>query len=50
MARMKFLCDFERCIECNAFVTACNNEHDIPWNMNRRTDHKKNTGCTAVSL
>ncbi len=23
MARMKFLCDAERCIECNACVTAC---------------------------
>ncbi|MEO1878805.1 MAG: 4Fe-4S binding protein, partial [Methylococcales bacterium] len=25
MARMKFLCDSERCIECNACVTACKN-------------------------
>ncbi|MCB1832394.1 MAG: 4Fe-4S binding protein, partial [Geminicoccaceae bacterium] len=23
MARAKFLCDAERCIECNACVTAC---------------------------
>ncbi|MFL6648091.1 MAG: formate dehydrogenase, partial [Sulfurifustaceae bacterium] len=23
MARMKFLCDAERCIECNSCVTAC---------------------------
>ncbi|HET7804014.1 MAG TPA: 4Fe-4S binding protein, partial [Pseudolabrys sp.] len=23
MARMKFLCDADRCIECNACVTAC---------------------------
>ena len=30
MARMKFYCDAERCIECNACVTACKNEHDIP--------------------
>ena len=36
MARMKFLCDVERCIECNACVTACNNEHDVPWGINRR--------------
>ena len=26
MARMKFLCDAERCIECNGCVTACKNE------------------------
>ncbi|MGY4339249.1 Fe-S-cluster-containing dehydrogenase component [Bradyrhizobium sp. LM2.9] len=31
MARMKFLCDADRCIECNACVTACKNEHDVPW-------------------
>lgn len=36
MARMKFLCDTERCIECNGCVTACNNEHDIPNGINRR--------------
>ena len=36
MARMKFLCDAERCINCNACVTACNNEHDVPWGINRR--------------
>jgi Fe-S-cluster-containing dehydrogenase component len=33
MARMKFLCDADRCIECNACVTACKNEHDIPWGI-----------------
>lgn len=31
MARMRFLCDAERCIECNACVTACKNEHEVPW-------------------
>ena len=36
MARMKFLCDAERCIECNACVTACKNEHEVPWGVNRR--------------
>ena len=36
MARMKFLCDTERCIECNGCVTACNNKHDVPWGINRR--------------
>jgi Fe-S-cluster-containing dehydrogenase component len=36
VARMKFLCDSERCIECNACVTACKNEHEVPWGINRR--------------
>jgi formate dehydrogenase iron-sulfur subunit len=36
MARMKFLVDAERCIECNACVTACKNEHEVPWGINRR--------------
>ena len=36
MARMKFLCDAERCIECNACVTACKNEHEVPWGIHRR--------------
>src|SRR5215472_17162326 len=36
MARMKFLCDAERCIECNGCVTACKQEHDVPWGVNRR--------------
>jgi formate dehydrogenase iron-sulfur subunit len=33
---MKFLCDAERCIECNGCVTACKNEHEVPWGINRR--------------
>lgn len=36
MARMKFLCDAERCTECQACVTACKNEHEVPWGVNRR--------------
>ena len=36
MARMKFLCDAERCIECNGCVTAFKQENDIPWGVNRR--------------
>ena len=36
MARMKFLCDADRCTECNACVTACKNEHEVPWGINRR--------------
>ena len=36
MARMKFLADAERCIECNGCVTACKQEHEVPWGVNRR--------------
>jgi len=36
MARMVFLSDTDRCIECNACVTACKNEHELPWGINRR--------------
>ena len=36
MARMKFLCDAQRCIECNGCVTACKNENEVPWGVNRR--------------
>jgi formate dehydrogenase iron-sulfur subunit len=36
MARMKFLCDADRCINCNACVTACKNENEVPWGLNRR--------------
>src|SRR5215831_799642 len=35
MARMKFLCDADRCIECNACVTACKNENEVLWGINR---------------
>ena len=36
MVKMAFLCDSERCIDCNACVTACKNEHEVPWGLNRR--------------
>jgi len=36
MARMKFLCDAGRCIECNSCVVACKNENEVPWGFSRR--------------
>jgi Fe-S-cluster-containing dehydrogenase component len=39
MARMKFLCDADRCIDCNACATACKNENEVPWGINRRRRH-----------
>lgn len=37
-SKMKFLCDSERCIECNGCVTACKNENDdaLEWGIQRR--------------
>ncbi|CAH0525966.1 formate dehydrogenase FDH3 subunit beta [Vibrio hippocampi] len=38
MARMKFMCDTKRCIECNGCVTACKNANDdaLEWGIQRR--------------
>ena len=44
MARMRFLCDVERCIDCNACVTACKNENEVPWGVNRRRVVTMNEG------
>ncbi len=35
-ADYKFLCDGERCIECNGCVVACKNANEVPWGMQRR--------------
>jgi len=48
MARMKFVCDSERCIECNGCVTACKNEHEVPWGVNRRRLVTVNDGVRQV--
>ena len=45
MARMKFICDAERCIECNGCVTACKNEHEVPWGVNRRRVVQRGKGA-----
>ena len=53
MARMKFLCDAERCIECNGCVTACKNENEVPWGVNRRrvvTIHDGSPGERSLSV
>jgi formate dehydrogenase iron-sulfur subunit len=39
MARMKFLCDADRCIECNACVTACKDENEVPWGIKPAAGH-----------
>ena len=46
MARMKFVCDSERCIECNGCVTACKNEYEVPWSG---TSNKENAGTVFTA-
>jgi formate dehydrogenase iron-sulfur subunit len=36
MEQMKFLCDVNRCIDCNGCVVACKEGHQLPVNINRR--------------
>jgi Fe-S-cluster-containing hydrogenase component 2 len=36
MARVKFLCDVERCIDCSGCVVACKEGHHVPVGVNRR--------------
>ncbi len=36
MARMKFLCDIERCIDCSGCVVACKEGNKVPVGVNRR--------------
>lgn len=55
MARMKFLCDTKRCIECNGCVTACKNENDdaLEWGIQRRrvvTLNDGEPGETSISV
>ena len=49
MARMKFICDSERCIECNSCVTACTQEHESPWGVNRRRVVTINDGVADLN-
>ena len=53
MANMKFLCDSKRCIECNGCVTACKNENEVDWGINRRrvvTINDGEPGETSISV
>lgn len=36
MGQVKFLCDVERCIDCNGCVVACKEGHHVPVGVNRR--------------
>ncbi len=53
MARMKFLCDVERCIDCNGCVIACKEGNKIPVGINRRrvvTINEGKPGEKSVSI
>ncbi|MDP2532839.1 formate dehydrogenase FDH3 subunit beta [Photobacterium damselae subsp. piscicida] len=55
MARMKFLCDTKRCIECNGCVTACKNANSeaVGWGIQRRRVVTLNDGLpgeTSISV
>jgi anaerobic selenocysteine-containing dehydrogenase/Fe-S-cluster-containing dehydrogenase component len=42
------VCQIERCIECNACATACKNEHEVPWGVNRRRVVTINDGMVGA--
>lgn len=53
MTRVKFLCDTERCIDCNGCVVACNEGNEVPVAVNRRrviTIHSGKPGEKSVSV
>ncbi len=53
MARMKFLCDIERCIACNGCVVACKEGHELPVGISRRrvvTINEGKPGEKSISI
>ena len=50
MARLRFLCDVERCIDCNACVTACKNENEVPWGVPTAAGSSRSTKASKASL
>ena len=48
MARMKFLCDAERCIECNGCVTACKQENFVEINPKAASDRGIRNGDYVI--
>jgi len=53
MGRMKFLCDVDRCIDCNGCVVACKEGHQVPVGVNRRkviTINEGKPGEKSISI
>lgn len=52
--RMKFLCDIDRCIDCNGCSVACDEAHELPLGIRRRRVITLNEGIehkeTSVSI
>ncbi|QKF65311.1 formate dehydrogenase FDH3 subunit beta [Campylobacter corcagiensis] len=44
MARLKFICDFDRCIDCNGCSVACDSGHELPLAVRRRRVYTFNEG------
>ena len=42
--RMKFLCDYDRCIDCNGCSIACDSGHHLPLDVRRRKVYTFNEG------
>lgn len=53
MARMKFLCDIERCIDCGGCVVACQEGNHVPAGIQRRrvvTINQGRPGEKSISI
>ncbi len=53
MARMKFLCDASRCIDCDGCTVICKNANDVPRGIHRRrvvTIREGQDGETSISM
>jgi len=53
MARMRFLCDTERCIDCGGCVIACKEGNHVPVGINRRrviTTKQGEPGERSISI
>lgn len=50
MARMKFFCDENRCIECHACSVGCSQAHDLPVGISRRKVVTMNEGRVGLEF
>ncbi|MSN95862.1 4Fe-4S dicluster domain-containing protein [Campylobacter sp. FMV-PI01] len=50
VSRMKFLCDLDRCIDCNGCSVACDSGHELPLDVRRRKVVTLNEGKPGEEL
>lgn len=48
--RMKFLCDMDRCIDCNGCSVACDDAHELPMEIRRRRVVTLNEGVIGKEI